>query len=124
MTVDGLGSFIVNYGLGSAFRENQIVLSNFLAVAFPGDYNQNGRVDAADYVVWRKTLGQMGTSLAADGNGNGQIDSGDYNVWRAHFGQIAGSGSLAKITIPEPATFVMLLIGAFALFTRQREAVS
>ncbi len=26
----------------------------------PGDYNHNGTTDAADYVVWRKTLGQTG----------------------------------------------------------------
>lgn len=32
-TVDGLGSFIVNYGAGSAFNPNQIVLSNYLNTA-------------------------------------------------------------------------------------------
>jgi T5SS/PEP-CTERM-associated repeat protein len=31
-TVDGLGSFIVNYGAGSAFNPNQIVLSNYLII--------------------------------------------------------------------------------------------
>jgi adhesin HecA-like repeat protein len=31
--------------------------------ALPGNYNGNGVVDAADYVVWRKTLGQTGTGL-------------------------------------------------------------
>ena len=40
-------------------------------VAVPGDYNKNGIVDAADYVVYRKTLGQTGAGLPADGNGNG-----------------------------------------------------
>jgi hypothetical protein len=28
--------------------------------ALPGDYNGDGTVDAADYVVWRKTLGTTG----------------------------------------------------------------
>jgi T5SS/PEP-CTERM-associated repeat protein len=32
-TVDGFGSFIVNYGPGSAFNPNQVVLSNFLETA-------------------------------------------------------------------------------------------
>ena len=27
-----------------------------------GDYNRNGTVDAADYVVWRKTLGTTGVA--------------------------------------------------------------
>jgi hypothetical protein len=26
------------------------------ALAMPGDYNNNGAVDAADYVVWRENL--------------------------------------------------------------------
>ena len=52
-------------------------------IAFPGDYNHNGTVDAADYVVWRHTLGQSGTSLAADGDGSGTIDQADYDEWCA-----------------------------------------
>jgi hypothetical protein len=34
-TVDGLGTFIVNYGAGSAFNPNQVVLNNYLNTA-PG----------------------------------------------------------------------------------------
>ena len=45
------------------------------------DYNHNGVVDGADYVVWRNTLGQMGPGLAADGNHNNEIDHGDYDLW-------------------------------------------
>ena len=54
--------------------------------ALPGDYNSSRRVDAADYVVWRKTLGQSVTPYSgADGNGNGRVDEADYGVWRALF---------------------------------------
>ena len=39
------------------------------AAAFlPGDYNHDDRVDAADFVVWRNTLGST-TELVADGSG-------------------------------------------------------
>ena len=44
-----------------------------------GDYNLDGAVDAADYVLWRATLGST-TNLAADGNQNGVIDSSDFDV--------------------------------------------
>jgi hypothetical protein len=52
-----------------------------------GDYNGNSVVDAADYVIWRKTLGmQVALFAGADGSGNGEIDTADYDVWRGNFG--------------------------------------
>ena len=53
----------------------------------PGDYNGNHSVDAADYVVWRKTKGaDVPPYTGADGNGSSKIDDADYDVWRGHFG--------------------------------------
>jgi hypothetical protein len=71
-------------------------------------------VDAADYTVWRDTLGST-TNLAADGNHNDQIDAGDYDVWRANFGNHSGSGASANAAVPEPATLKLLLVGMLAL---------
>jgi hypothetical protein len=100
-----------------------------LAVALPGDYNNNGIVDGADCVVWRKSLGQTGTGLAADGNGNGVIDNGDYNVWRLHFGQTAGSGAALpsaeslSAAVPEASTLVLMILAAVGWgVCRQRSA--
>jgi hypothetical protein len=76
-----------------------------------GDYNKNGTVDAADYAVWRATLGNSVTAHSgADGDGDGIIDNDDYNVWRAHFGQVgpafaSGSGSGASSSLAEPNEF-------------------
>jgi hypothetical protein len=55
---------------------------------FLGDYNLNHVVDAADYVLWRKTLGTVGISAfsGADGSGSATVDAADYNVWRGNFG--------------------------------------
>jgi hypothetical protein len=63
-----------------------------------GDYNQNGRVDAADYTVWRNSLGANGLTAysGADGSGDGMVDADDYGIWKLHFGETipqgAGSG--------------------------------
>lgn len=71
----------------------------------PGDYNQDGIVGAADYTIWRNTLGaSVAPSSGADGSGNGLVDEADYDVWKANFGAVAsGAGSAA---LAEPATQV------------------
>jgi hypothetical protein len=93
-----------------------------LAVAgMLGDYNLSGTVDAADYVVWRKTISQSGPALAADGNNNGVIDGADLDLWRANFGKTAGvgSGTLAA-AIPEPTSLALMqLLATFALTSRR-----
>jgi lysozyme len=84
--------------------------------AIPGDYNRDDRVDAADYVVWRKTMGQtVPLYSGADGNGNARIDSGDYTVWQTNMGGTAGAGGGSAPAVPEPHVFsclVPLLIAA------------
>jgi hypothetical protein len=86
-----------------------------LAAVLTGDYNGNGEVDAADYVLWRDTLGQsVANGSGADGSGNGLIDQDDYTLWRAHFGQTPGVGATAGPAgrlVPEPGTGLMLVVG-------------
>jgi hypothetical protein len=92
--------------------------------ALPGDYNQNGIVDAADYTVWRDNLGS-GTSLANDDTPG--VGQDDYDRWVLHFGEMAGSGGSAAIhlapgdspganyAIPEPSSFALAAIGLLCL---------
>jgi enterochelin esterase-like enzyme len=83
-----------------------------------GDYNGNGSVDAADYTVWRDSLGST-ANLAADGNGSGSIDIADYEVWQSNFGNHSGSGAGANAAVPEPSTLLLLLSGILTLWTRR-----
>jgi hypothetical protein len=85
-----------------------------------GDYNLNGTVDAADYVVWRKTLGQTGSGLVADGDGDGMIDPGDYDVWRTNFGRAAGAAAASSAVVPETGTLLSLVVGIMALVIWRR----
>ena len=68
-----------------------------------GDFNYDGIVNAADYTVWRDTLGST-TDLRADGNGDGVIDAGDYTSWEAKFGTTYASGAGSAAAVPEPTS--------------------
>jgi hypothetical protein len=74
-----------------------------------GDYNQNGVVDAADYVAWRNSIGQN-VPLPNRGPGiTGPIGQSDYNFWRSRFGATSGAGSGASVaSVPEPVTLAAL----------------
>jgi hypothetical protein len=70
-----------------------------------GDFNGDGRVNAADYTKWRDNLG-------------GLYSASDYAKWKANFG--AGSGSSALSAVPEPGAAVMLLLAAIGSATGVR----
>lgn len=93
--------YIVSYTNGSVFRINTTQL-------LTGDYNASGTVDAADYALWRDTLGST-TNLAADGNHNGSIDPADYDVWRSNFGASVHTSSPGSgAAVPEPTLLLLM----------------
>ena len=95
-----------------------------------GDYNRNGAVDAADYVVWRNTLGSVGIGLPADGSGNDSVDLADYTAWRRGFGLSGGAalgagsaaGTLASVPEPAFAIGVLQIALGLMLFTRSERS--
>jgi hypothetical protein len=84
-----------------------------VVVPVPGDYNNNGTVDAADYVLWRK-----GGPLANEVDTPGTVNEADYTEWRARFGNTSGSGlassfafppSAPNAAVPEPASLILVV---------------
>jgi hypothetical protein len=72
-----------------------------------GDFNGDGKVDAADYVVWRKT----------DNSQPG------YDEWRMNFGRTSGAaaGQVAG-AVPEPASLALTAVGLLAAICFRRRA--
>lgn len=66
----------------------------------PGDYNEDGVVDTADYVVWRDNRGELASTLPNDVDG-GVIGPAQYETWRSHYGAMATS---LMVSVPEPTT--------------------
>jgi formylglycine-generating enzyme len=74
-------------------------------VSGPGDFNGDGKVDAADYVVWREY----------DGN-----DTTSYATWRANFGNPAG-GAAVVTAVPEPSAMFSAVLAGMAFGHPRRE---
>lgn len=128
-----------SYSLGNAFKpvseggledlELEFVLSEFLALA--GDYNTDGVVNLADYIVWRNTLGGN-VALPNEGATPGEVTSEDYQVWKDSFGATAAvdltlmSGVVhytsltstappAVTSVPEPSGLLAILCGLIGI---------
>jgi uncharacterized membrane protein len=96
------GQFIVGSGTNPSGNPEAWIARLQLAPTLPGDFNQDGTVDAADYVVWRKT----------DGTQAG------FDRWRAQFGENMGATGWASAsagallaTIPEPVSIALAAAG-------------
>jgi hypothetical protein len=77
-----------------------------------GDYNDDGRVDAVDYTVWRNNFGQPAGSIHnRDQSNSGPINATDYAVWKSHYlGNAPGGGGVAAAeSVPEPDAFVLVM---------------
>jgi T5SS/PEP-CTERM-associated repeat protein len=104
-SLPGNFEFELLYGPTSVMMEARIA-------GLPGDYDDNGVVDAVDYIVWRKRLGDSESLANDDTPGVGQDD---YDRWRANFG-LTGETSIGgalgtHVGVPEPSSVVLVLIG-------------
>ena len=97
-------------------------VSSAVATTIPGDFNNNGVVDAADYVLWRKN--QRTSNVLANDPFGPLIGDSQYKLWKANFGKTPGQGAgsvLNSVRVPEPNT-MLIVLGAIigALLFRRR----
>ncbi|TWT32367.1 hypothetical protein KOR34_41300 [Posidoniimonas corsicana] len=93
-------------------------------IGLPGDFNADGKVDAADYTVWRDNLG---TPFPLAGNGDetgssaGTVDALDYALWRSNYGSMTSPAPTASAAAaPEPAAAALTLLGLAGALARRR----
>lgn len=88
----------------------------------PGDVDDDGDVDAADFGIIRDHFKQtVGARNLGDLDGDGVVSFRDYLDWRSYVP--AGSAALGlSLAAPEPATsgLFVVALGALAVFRRRR----
>ena len=98
-----LGRSDLRYGLGP---DNEIYVLNkhdgrvrrFASVSglVEGDFNGDGEVDAADYTVWRDSLGERYSQV-------------DYPIWADNYG-FSSSSTSNTLAVPEPSAALLILL--------------
>jgi len=120
---DGGGSGIFNR-ISTTATEPDTVTALTGGPGLPGDFNDDGVVDAADYSIWRDHLGDGDeTALSGSGDGMNGVDAGDYALWVDNFGKTldagAGAGGSAIAAVPEPASWLLVSLAALGMLVRR-----
>jgi fibronectin-binding autotransporter adhesin len=107
---------------------------------FLGDANDDGTVNFSDFIILSQNFGQNGTWNQANFTGASVVDFNDFVVLSQNFGNTIGASALtvsdeeialfqsasqsffAGTGIPEPASLMLMGLGATALLTRRRKA--
>ncbi len=119
-TVTGLvGNFYIGYREGLPGTGTPVArpptYDLFVALGLAGDFNEDGKVDAADYVIWRKN----GANPLP--NDNGLLTSAErFNLWRAKFGNMQMPGVGSGGAVPEPRSMMLALLGLVAFAANRR----
>lgn len=96
-------------------------MSNEASVFNPADFNQDNKVDPADFAILAGNWLMPGGQHQGDANGDGFVDPADFAImagnWLFGVGGAAGLGA-----VPEPSTILLVVMGlaSVAFYYRRR----
>ncbi len=84
---------------GGALMEGFVAAANLELPRLMGDFNDDLRVDAADYTIWRDRFGDTVAPFeSSDANGDGRINQSDKPFWQTRYGDEVSVASLIDAT--------------------------
>jgi hypothetical protein len=124
---DGSGRLDIRYGQGprgEIYIVNKrngwvyLVSNSLPAASSTADFDGDGDVDGADFLVWQRGAGAGTTKLEGDANGDQVVDAADLTIWRAEFGY---PNQAASQPTPEPSSAAMLAAASIAALGAARQ---
>ena len=87
-----------------------------------GDANNDGIVDAADYIILKSHIGLGPNATASEGDwsGDGYVGTEDMRLLAANFGQTSEVVAIPPPAVPEPITMGLFTLGLVAVGTKLR----
>jgi hypothetical protein len=79
------------------------------------DFDGNGAVDGADFLIWQRGSGSAGGLNQGDANNDGNVNAADLEIWKTQFG--LGAATVATGAIPEPTAAALMAIALFGAAT-------
>jgi hypothetical protein len=95
---------------------DNVRLTAAAAPTLDADFDNNGKVDGADFLTWQRGLGLTGasaTNAAGNADGDADVDKDDLAIWKAHFG--LASANPAAAGVPEPAAWALFCMCSTAI---------
>jgi hypothetical protein len=85
------------------------------------DFNNNGIVGGADFLIWQRSfpIGSGALQSQGDADGNGTVDAADLALWESGFGAPPLS-VVATAAVPEPSALAVALLAGLGLLMKRR----
>ncbi len=113
----GTGVKPVTQGAPTAPDFLDVVFENFDIAIGSADFDYDGDVDGADFLIFQQGLGTTTATVAqGDANGDDVVNSLDLDIFKAQFGNIRPTATEFPVaTVPEPASLWLIAGGGAAL---------